>query len=148
MATKKKTAKKKAAKKAVKKKPEKADSEKPKPPGRPEFEIDWNYVDELLQAHCTGTQVAATLGIHPDTLYKKCETKHNVGFSEYSRQKKETGVTLLKVTQFQTALKGSIPMQIFLGKNYANQKDKPEPDKTSNKGSIMDTMDKLMEIKK
>ena len=133
---------------AVKKKAAKKVSKKKKSGGRPKIIIPWDTVDKLLQAHCTGTEVAAHLNIHPDTLYLGCQKEHNMGFSEYSRQKKESGVSLLKATQFKTALKGSVPMQIFLGKNYANQKDKPEPDKTSNKGSIMDTMDKLMEIKK
>jgi len=139
LAVKKKATKKKVAKKKV--------AKKNKTSGRPPIIINWGKVDKMLQAHCTGTQVAASLSIHPDSLYRACEKDHKIGFAEYSRQKKETGVTLLKVTQFQTALKGSIPMQIFLGKNYANQKDKPEPDKTSNKGSIMDTMDKLMSMK-
>jgi len=140
LAVKKKAAEKKVAKKKVAKK-------KKGKGGRPKIVIPWDKVDKLLQAHCTGTQVAASLNINPETLYRACEREHKVGFVVYSGQKKESGVSLLKAIQFNTALKGSIPMQIFLGKNYAGQKDKPEPDKTSNKGSIMDTMDKLMSMK-
>lgn len=138
MATKKKTAKKKP--------PKEKQPNEDKKPGRPKVIIDWDRVDELLQAHCTGTQVAADLNIHPETLYDKCKEEHNTGFSEYSRQKKESGVSLLKETQFKSALKGNIPMQIFLGKNYAQQYDKPPEKKTSYKGTILKTLEKLMEM--
>ena len=42
---------------------------KAKKNGRPETPIDWKQVENLLMAGCLGTEVAAALGIHPDTLY-------------------------------------------------------------------------------
>lgn len=132
MATKKKVTKKKAAKKKT---------------GRKKIKIPWKKVDRLLRHHCTGTQVAAALNIHHDTLYDACQRDHKTAFSVYSRQKKDSGVTLLKDAQFKKALGGHHIMQIFLGKNYAEQADKPIPEKTNNKGTIMETLNKLMEIK-
>ena len=36
---------------------------------KPHIPIDWKQVENLLMAGCLGTEVAAALGIHPDTLY-------------------------------------------------------------------------------
>ena len=38
---------------------------------RPKVDIDWERVNELLEADCEGTEIAAHLGIKPDTLYKR-----------------------------------------------------------------------------
>lgn len=50
-------------------------------PGRPPCKIDWKKVDFLLKAGCSGTDVAAELGIHPETLYRRCEEKNKTNFS-------------------------------------------------------------------
>ena len=92
--------------------------------GRPAAIIDWKAVDRLLQAGCTGVQIAARQGIHPNTLYERCSQEHKCDFSDYSRQRKEAGDTMLHEQQFAAAMKGNITMQIWLGKQRLGQKDK------------------------
>ena len=46
---------------------------------RPKIEINWKIVDQYLVAGATGTEVAAVLGIHPETLYNKCKKEHKYG---------------------------------------------------------------------
>lgn len=99
--------------------------------GRPKAEIDWNKVDRLLEAQCTGTEIAATLGIHPDTLYNAVKAKFKSDFSAYSQQKKESGKRLLKAKQFEVAMSGDKAMLIWLGKQYLEQRDKTDHDLTS-----------------
>jgi transposase-like protein len=94
--------------------------------GRPEAKIDWKRVDRLLQSHCTGAGIASLLGIHPETFYRKCEEKFNVGFTEYSRLKKTEGKELLRAKQFDIALSGEKSLLIWLGKQYLEQADKLE----------------------
>ncbi len=101
---------------------------------RPKIIIDWNKVDKYLQAQCNGTGIAGLLGIAPITLYRACEETYKVNFEVYSAQKKGEGKELLRGKQFQTAMEGSIPMQIWLGKQYLEQKDKN--DITSNDQNI------------
>ena len=98
--------------------------------GRPKAEIDWEKVDRYLNAQCEGTGIAEIIGIHPNTLYEACKTKFNISFSEYSAIKKAEGVELLKAKQYQTAMEGNVTMQVWLGKQYAGQKDKVENDTT------------------
>lgn len=96
---------------------------------RPEKKIDWEIVDELLAAGSHGTDVAAFLGIHPDTFYKRVEKEFRMGFSDYSSQKKSLGDALIRLTQYKKAIgiskKGDNMMLIWLGKQRLNQKENP-----------------------
>ena len=92
--------------------------------GRPPAIIDWKAVDRLLQAGCAGTQIAARLGIHANTLYERCSQEHKCDFSDYSQQKREHGETLLLEQQFTIAMKGDKTMLIWLGKQRLGQKER------------------------
>ena len=96
--------------------------------GRPKYVIDWSLVDELLEADCEGTEVAAYLGIAADTLYDRCVKENGVIFSAYLREKKAKGNTTLKQKQYETAMDGDKTMLIWLGKNRLNQRDKLDHD--------------------
>ena len=99
--------------------------------GRPKAEIDWIKVGKLLQAQCKVTGIAGLLGISPDTLYKRCQEDNKIEFTVFCEQKKSEGVELLRAKQFEVAMKGNVPMNIWLGKQYLGQKDKNEVDVTS-----------------
>lgn len=94
--------------------------------GRPKADIDWNKVDRLLEAGCLTTEIAAHFGVCADTMYKRCQMDHKIDFSLYSQQKKAKGESLLRSKQFESAMKGNIPMQIWLGKQRLEQRDKPK----------------------
>ncbi len=98
-----------------------------RPQSRPVIPIDWDQVDKLLISGCTGTEIASSIGCCPDTLYDRTEQEKGVLFSEYSRQKKEKGDTLLRQAQFAKAAKGDNTMLIWLGKLRLGQRD---PDKS------------------
>jgi hypothetical protein len=88
--------------------------------------VDWEKVDKYLQAQCDGVSVASILGISADTLYLRCVEEKEMTFTAYSAKKKAEGVQLLKAKQFQTAMSGNVTMQIWLGKQYAGQREKAE----------------------
>lgn len=97
--------------------------------GRPQADIDWSYVDEMLEANCSGAEIAASIGISAHTLYDRCQTDKGLMFSEYSQQKKEKGDLLLKKAQFDAAIKDKDKaMMIWLGKQRLGQRDKMEQD--------------------
>ena len=94
--------------------------------------IDWKQVENLLMAGCSGVEIAASLGIHENTLYKRCKDDLKVEFVAFSQQKKAKGDSLLKAKQFETAIKDkNVPMQIWLGKQRLNQTDKNQTDLTT-----------------
>jgi hypothetical protein len=93
---------------------------------RPEIPIDWDLVDELLKADCTGSQIAPHFHMHPDTFYDRVKQKHGVCLTVYSRLKKDQGDSLLKAKQFEKAMAGDNSMLIWLGKNRLKQRDNHE----------------------
>ena len=93
---------------------------------RPKVDIDWERVNELLEADCEGTEIAAHLGIVPNTLYRRCEDDHKISFSKYLQEKKARGNSLLKEKQFEKAMAGDSGMLVWLGKNRLNQADKKD----------------------
>ena len=97
--------------------------------GRPEANIDWEEVEGLLMSGCTGTEIAARIGISAPTLYDRCQTDNEMMFSEFSQEKKAKGDTLLKQAQFNAAVVDKDKaMLIWLGKQRLGQKDKSEQD--------------------
>lgn len=99
---------------------------------RHKIEIDWSKVDKYLQAQCDGVGIAGLLGIHPNTLYRLCEEKFKISFSEYSAKKRGEGKELLRAKQFQLAMEGDKTMLVWLGKQYLAQREKTESDITIN----------------
>lgn len=98
------------------------------PVGRPDKPIDWDYVDNLLRAGVSGTSIAAMIGIHEDTLYKRTvkEFPEYANFSAYSAAKRAQGLDLLRAKQYDVAMKGDRTMLVWLGKQYLGQTDKVE----------------------
>jgi hypothetical protein len=100
--------------------------------GRKPATIDWKLVDNLLKAGCAGTEIAAHIGVHPDTLYNHCKADHKTDFSAYSQEKKAAGDAILKVTQYQVAINDKDKtMLVWLGKQRLGQTDKREIDQTN-----------------
>jgi hypothetical protein len=104
--------------------------------GRPEVKIDWDQVGEMLQAHCDGAGIAETMGMHPDTLYRRCKEDLGVPFSELAANKKAEGKNLLRMKQFETAMSGDRSMLIFLGKVLLGQKETAVSELTVNSPSF------------
>jgi len=122
-----------------------------RPTGRPSAEIEWKVVDELLQAGCLGTEVAAFLGVYPDTLYNRCEKEHGTTFTAYAQQKKQSGDSLLKKAQFDKAIgntdKGDNTLLIWLGKVRLEQKETTEhtvaPETLKTFSTMMSQLDEM-----
>lgn len=108
---------------------------------RPKANIDWNKVDRMLEAGCDGTEVAATIGIHPDTLYRACERENKIGFADYLATKRASGDRLLKVKQFEIAMTGDKTMLVWLGKQRLGQSEKSEIKNDVNFGNLPPWMD-------
>lgn len=118
---------------------------------RPKAEINWKFVDEHLEAGCSGTEIAARLGIHPDTLYDNCEREFNSTFSAYSQQKKQSGEVLLRKAQFDKAIgntdRGDNTLLIWLGKVRLEQRETQEhivtPETVKTFNTIIDQLDQM-----
>lgn len=115
--------------------------------GRPEANIDWEEVEQLLMSGCTGTEIAARIGISAPTLYDRCQSDNEMMFSEFSQEKKAKGDTLLKQAQFNAAvIDKDKAMMIWLGKQRLGQKDKIESDLNHN-GGVQVILEKVDSVK-
>lgn len=104
----------------------KSESEEQRSAGRPEAIIDWDKVTAYLKAQCSTVGIASIIGITTDTLYNRCKTDNNIDYSVFSQQKKAEGKELLRAKQYTDAMGGNVTLQIWLGKQYLEQKDKQE----------------------
>ncbi len=125
--------------------------------GRPEKPIDWDKVDDLLIAGCTGAEVAAYFGMHQQTFYNRVTSKYNVSFTVYSQEKKQNGEGILRAHQYAKALgitkEGDNTLLIWLGKQRLNQRETPEDVEVSeaaikNLNALVDQLDSLQKMKK
>ncbi len=98
-----------------------------KKPGQPKKEIDWNIVDQLLEAGCSGVQIAGFIGMHPCALYDRCKIDNEMLFSEYSQCRSSKGDALLTKAQYDKAIGktdiGDNTLLIWLGKTRLKQKE-------------------------
>lgn len=105
---------------------------------RPLAVIDWEIVDELMEAGCTGVEIASYFGLYPDTLYARVEDKYKCGFSAYLHQKRSVGDALIRKTQFDVAIDKDKTMLIWLGKQRLDQREPEQKTSNLNESAFVD----------
>lgn len=114
--------------------------------GRPSKSLDWSKIDFYLEAGSTGTQVAANLGIHPNTLYERCAQEKKMTFTDYSQLKKSSGHSKILGKQYAKALQGDNSMLIWVGKQQLGQRDEIKTVQQFD-GKLGNLLDVLMNVK-
>lgn len=95
--------------------------------GRPKIVFNDKMLEELEKLYaiqCTDAEVAAFFGVSEDTIQRR--KKDDESFLARYTKGKEEGKRSLRRLQWKSAEKGSIPMQIFLGKNILGQSDRQD----------------------
>ena len=109
--------------------------------GRPFAEIDYGTLSELCGFMCTGEECAAILGVDYDTVNRALKRDHGLTFPEFFRRHSVPALVRLRQAQFETATSGSVPMQIWLGKQWLGQR---EPDRQVQDDDITDLLRRLL----
>jgi hypothetical protein len=91
--------------------------------GRPRIEIDFDDLNKLCQLQCTLVEVAGFFGCSEDTIELRIKEKTGLTFPEYLKSHGSEGKRSLRRLQYLSAMKGSVPMQIWLGKQWLGQRD-------------------------
>lgn len=89
---------------------------------RPRKEIDFEQFTKLCAIQCTLEEIAAWFECSEDTIENWCKREYDCRFSDLYKQYSMSGKISLRRYQFELAKK-SVPMAIFLGKNYLRQRD-------------------------
>ena len=96
---------------------------------RPQKQIDFEMLDNLIGIFCTGEECASVLGVDYDTLNSKIKKKYKMGFSEFFKKKNNVGKAALRRRQFELS-KNNVAMAIWLGKQYLDQCERTEIEQT------------------
>jgi hypothetical protein len=94
--------------------------------GRPPHPIDWDRVVKMTMAGATGASIAHELGVLPALLYDRCQSDQGMNFTNFQILHRMRGDDMLKLKQFELAMKGDKSMLIWLGKNRLKQRDRQE----------------------
>jgi IS30 family transposase len=110
---------------------------------RPKAIIDWKRVDQMLMSQCSTLEIASSLGIDENTLYRACQRDHKIGFGLYSQQKKAKGHATAREVFYKQAWIDKndgqqATRQIFWLKNYAGMSDKQEIKQTITERTVLE----------
>ena len=93
----------------------------------PTTEKDIKIFENLCAMQCTLEELSSAFSVDKTTLIKRIEEYFDENFSTIFKQKRQNGTISLRRAQWQTAIdKCNVTLQIFLGKQYLGQMDKPE----------------------
>lgn len=87
-------------------------------------EIDQVQFEKLCGIQCTQLEIACWFLCSDDTIDRWCKRTYGKKFAEVFNEKRKRGAISLRRMQWQTAEKGNVAMQIWLGKQYLGQSDK------------------------
>lgn len=102
--------------------------------GRPKIiftDSHWEQLDKICEMQCTREEAAAYFDISIDTMDERVKEKFGCTYHVYQQSKVLKGRTSLRRMQWQSAQKGNVQMQIWLGKQYLGQADKLENKQTN-----------------
>jgi len=85
---------------------------------RPLKKVDTQAIAKLAQLHCTFEEIAEFCEVSTKTLQRN--------YVHLIKKGREMGRISLRRAQFEKALSGNVVMQIWLGKQHLDQKDKQE----------------------
>lgn len=83
---------------------------------RPKLQLDEEKIEELASYGCTGEEISAVMNCAVSTLYDR--------FSDSIKKGHERRNCSVRRAQYDSAVnKGNVTMQIWLGKQYLNQRE-------------------------
>lgn len=94
--------------------------------GRPRIEIDMNQLTAACQIQCTAEECASLFDCSVDTLDRRLKEEGWEGFADFYKRHSENGRSSLRRMQWQSAKDGNVTMQIWLGKQMLEQRDKQD----------------------
>jgi AraC-like DNA-binding protein len=103
-----------------------------RPGGRPRLTFDLRLVEDLGKIQSTHSELAAVLGVSIETVKRRL--KDDPEFCAVYEKGLENGKSSLRRIQWKAALAGNTTMQIWLGKQYLQQRDMHSAELTGAKG--------------
>jgi hypothetical protein len=90
------------------------------PAGRPFKVLDAHKIEQMAMVGCSNEEIALILGVSADII----ERNYSGAIKEGKAKRNHN----LRKMQYEAAKKGNIVMMVWLGKQWLNQRDRPELD--------------------
>lgn len=116
--------------------------------GRPKKEIDQEQFEKLCEMQCTQEEICNWYNVTDKTLTRWCKETYGSAFSEVFKQKRGRGKISLRRIQWQLA-QNSVPMAIWLGKQYLNQRERVDtapPEASKSDDALSASLKELAEV--
>ena len=111
---------------------------------RPHKVIDQKQFEALCAIQCTEKEITMVLNVSEKTLNAWCKRTYRQSFSQIFKHKRTLGKVSLRRAQWKSAIDNeNITMQIWLGKQFLDQAEKPVQETTANT-EISDEVEKLL----
>lgn len=94
--------------------------------GRPQKPFDKGTFERLCEISCTKEEVASVFSMSEDTVERRVAEEYGETFAVVYKRFQGIGNQSLRRMQMQSAQKGNVTMQIWLGKQRLGQVDKQE----------------------
>lgn len=101
--------------------------------GRPRIELsdeDFQKVIGMVEILCTLEEICSIMEMSEDTLNRRLVERGYENFAGFYKKHSGKGKQSLRRIQWNAAQEGSVPMMIWLGKNWLGQTDKVEAEVT------------------
>lgn len=89
-------------------------------------EVNFDQFEDFCELHCTAEEICGFFKISPDTLDTRLNERYGCGFSECFKKFSAAGKMSLRRKQYSMAIRGNVPLLIWLGKQYLGQVDRNE----------------------
>lgn len=93
------------------------------PNGRPPKTFDWEKIKQAAYVQCTINEISNIFDTTPETLDAACQRDLGESFSVFYKKSAEGGKSSLRREMYKKAMAGSVPMMIWLSKNYMGMKE-------------------------
>lgn len=90
--------------------------------GRPRVEINKEMFKNLCGIMCTLDEIACIFNCSADTIERWCKREFKATFAEVYKKESQKGKASIRRIQFKLA-EHSVPMAIWLGKQYLGQRE-------------------------
>lgn len=80
-------------------------------------------LEYMALIHCTQKEMAGVMHVDEDTLNRLIQERYECSFSEFYERYSANGNMSLRRSQFKSAENGNVSMQIWLGKQWLNQRE-------------------------
>lgn len=107
---------------------------------RPLKDINWDYVERMMEAGCNAKEISGKYRIDTDTFYTRFKKHFECGFQDYSAKASAGGEGEIRTMQYAKAIiDKNPPMLTFLGRVRLGQR---EPDAVSAVAPRQDDLNK------